>query len=168
MAKKKTYVKTVYDQSAGKQYANIPKAVTACANYAKLTHEGKSLLLDATSLFNGKNNGDISLTYKMMHPKGWSKRKLEHARKELEHYRFITTSRQGGRNTATLYALAWINIHPCNGKLQVPATLEPAKTYLTECEKWVKPKAKKANQSPWSPSIMRLVSTGEVSRNVKP
>ena len=157
----KTYVKTAYDQSAGKQYSNIPKAVTACANYFKLTHEGKSLLLDAASLFNGKNNGDISLTYKMMHPKGWSKRKLEHARHELEHYRFINISRQGGRNIATLYSLAWINIHPCGDKLQVPSTSDPARTYLIEREKWRKPKSK----STWSPADLCLVSTGEVANH---
>lgn len=165
MAKKKPFVKTVYDQSAGKQYANIPKSVTASANYAKLTHEGKSLLLDAASLFNGKNNGDISLTHSLLHPKGWSKRKLFHARHELEHYRFINISRQGGRHSATLYSLAWFNIHPCNGKLQVPATSDPARTYLDEREKWVKPKANSGKKTPWSPSVLHLVSTGEVSNH---
>lgn len=163
MAKKKTYLKTVYDHSAGKTFTAVQRAATACANYSKLTVEGKALLLDAASLFNGKNNGDISLTYKKMHPKGWSKRKLEHARKELEHYGFINVTRQGGRNTPTLYALAWINVQPCGGKLQAPSTSEASATYLVEREKWVKPKRSKGKKTPWSPSVLRLVSTGEES-----
>ena len=162
MAGKKYNEPVVYDQSAGKQHSSIPKAVTSCANYAKLTNDGKALIQDAGTQFNGQNNGNISLTYTLMHPMGWSnKRTLFNARHELEYYGFINMSRQGGRHSPTLYSLAWINIHRCGGKLQVPATTSPAKTYLIEREKWTKPK----RRGKWSPETLRLVATGEVPKN---
>lgn len=158
MAKKRYSEKRVYDESAGRKYANIPKAVTGCANYRKLSCEAKALLLDAASLLNGVNNGDISLTYSVMRELGWSKRKLFLARAELEYYRFINISRQGGSHTPTLYSLAWWNIHHCKGKLHVASTSEPQRTYLEEKHVYQKPNRKKTIQ----PDTAKMLKTGEI------
>lgn len=165
MAKKKYIEKRVYDVSAGKRYANIPKAVTDCPNYRKLSCEAKALLLDAASLLNGVNNGDISLTHTVLRDFGWnSKRKLFSARHELEHYGFINMSRQGGSHVATLYSLAWWNIHHCKGKLQVPSTNTPACTYLVEKPIYPKPNRKQSIQ----PDTVKVLRTGELSeREIK-
>jgi len=158
MAKKSHTQPVAYDVSAGKRYAAIPKAITDCANYRKLTTDAKALLLDSASLFNGKNNGDISLAIKLMEPLGWNKRRLMRARRELEYYGFITIARQGGSHKPTLYALAWINIHHCCGKLEVPSTKAPACTYLEEKSKYVPPGRKPSIQ----PETMRILNTVEI------
>lgn len=148
-----------YDQSAGRQHANIPKSVTDCANYRKLSCEAKALMLDAASFLTGVNNGGISLTYTRMRELGWSKRKLFRARHELEYFRFINISRQGGSHSPTLYSLAWWNVHHCKGKLDVPATNEPQRTYLKE-KPLFNPK-KVANSI--QPETVKILRTGEIS-----
>ena len=161
MSSRKRGSSVIYDRTGGNQYLQIPVAVTSCANYRKLTYQGKALLMDAGTLFTGKNNGDISLAYKIMHPLGWSNGVLIRARQELEYYRFINISRQGGRNMPTLYSLAWININYCGGKLQVQPTSEPARTYLEDLLK-LERKKRPTMQS----ETIRLLTTGEIPEHV--
>ena len=43
-------------------------------------------------------------------------------KKELVRNEVILVSRQGGLNKATLYAVTWIPVDECNGKLDIAAT----------------------------------------------
>jgi hypothetical protein len=121
-------------------FAQLANGVTSCENYLKLSMDARALMQDANAMFVGNNNGNICLAYKVMHSKGWSKRRLMNARHELEHYGFIEKTVEGGSHKATLYALAWINVQRCDGKHDAPPTVEPSMAYLKERDQWVSPK----------------------------
>lgn len=94
-----------------------------CPNYAHLSTKAVKLLLEVARQYNGKNNGDLSITLKLMKKYGWnSNDQLGKATKELVHYGFIELSRQGGRNQCNLFALTWQPIDECDGKHELSAT----------------------------------------------
>lgn len=92
-----------------------------------LSPYGCKLFLDLLSLYNNFNNGDLSVTWKVMQHRGWSgKSTLEKALKELLSSKVLIVSRQGGRNRCSLYALSMFAIDACGGKLEeIRATEKP-------------------------------------------
>lgn len=102
----------------------LPHQVMDCQNYLRLSYKSIKLLTDLGRQFNGKNNGDLCAAYSIMRKRGWrSKSTLEEALKELNYYGFILLSRQGGRHKASLYALSWLGINECKGKLDIQETI---------------------------------------------
>jgi predicted transcriptional regulator len=63
-------------------------------------------------MYNGKNNGDLSASFKNMKAKGWrSETTLSKALNQLLEYGFLVKTRQGGlNNTCNLYGLTWKQI----------------------------------------------------------
>lgn len=88
-----------------------------------LSHMAAHLLDNLISQFDGKNNGDFSAAMGTMKLYGWSSQGSIHkAITELLALGFIEQTRQGGRNQCSLYAVTWLAIDECNGKLDVNPT----------------------------------------------
>ena len=105
-------------------YVQIPHRVLDSENFIALSYKSKSLLLDLLSQYKGRNNGDLCAAMSIMKVRGWkSNETLATALEELQHFRLIVKTRQGGRHKASLYAITWMPIDDCRGKLDVQATL---------------------------------------------
>ncbi len=118
-------------------FNSIPKDIIRCSNYHLLTGNACKLLTQLCEQYNGFNNGDLCVTFRVMRNKGWvSSATLFKARDCLLHYGFITKSRIGGRNQCALYALTWERIDECEGKIEVSATSYPSRKFTKKVEKW--------------------------------
>lgn len=121
-------------------------------SYARLPPRAVKLLLDVLRFYNGRNNGDIAITRKLMLPLGWrSKDQLHKATIELEHYGFLKKSRQGGRHLCSLFALTFLPVDECGGKHD----LTPSKTATDE---W---KVKQPNKPHFQKTLPR--ATGNIA-----
>lgn len=90
---------------------------------AVLSHKAAHLLDNLAAQYNGTNNGDLSAAPKIMQLFGWKSRgSINDALIELLALGFIELTRQGGRNQCNLYALTWLPIDECKGKLDVSPT----------------------------------------------
>jgi hypothetical protein len=88
-----------------------------------LSHMAAHLLDNMFAQFNGSNNGDLSAAPKIMKLYGWnSQGSINKALTELLTLGFIEQTRQGGRNKCSLYAVTWLKIDDCKGKLDVNPT----------------------------------------------
>ncbi|MBU6951618.1 hypothetical protein [Hahella sp. HN01] len=105
-------------------FLKLPLHMLAHDNFRSLSYRAKSLLLDVASQFRGHNNGDLCASLTIMKSYGWtSSDQLHKARKELEERGWLIETRKGARpNIPTLYALAWLPINDCGGKLLKKAT----------------------------------------------
>lgn len=82
------------------------------------------LLLCLLRQYNGFNNGDFSAAAKVLKKWGWnSESSIQKALKELIQKRWIVISRQGGLGIGcSLYAITWLAIDDCNGKIDLSPT----------------------------------------------
>lgn len=112
-------------------FAGIPRHVIKSADYRNLSGNAVKLLVALAFQFKGKNNGDLTAAYSVMHEKyGFrSKATLASALKKLLLANIITKTREGmflnpgGR--CALYALNWASVDECNGKLDMKPTQLP-------------------------------------------
>lgn len=101
------------------RYTGIPYQCLEHRNYIALSDKAKCLLFELAFQYNGYNNGDLCITEKILRDRGWpSKTTLYRARDELESKGWIVTTRHGGRNICSLYALTYDYIHECGGKIE--------------------------------------------------
>lgn len=113
----KNYARAKGRGTKGPPFSQFFHIVHDSENYARLPPRAVKLLLDVLRFYNGRNNGDISITWSTMRPLGWkSKDQLQKATIELEHHGFIKKSRQGGRHLCSLYALTFFSVDECGGK----------------------------------------------------
>jgi len=99
-------------------FVALPREVFKSKEYTALSTRAIKLLIDLYVQFNGRNNGDFSLAWKVMSQKGWrSKGTLERAKKELLEKSFIEETRKGGRHCCALYAVTWLDVDYCDSKL---------------------------------------------------
>ena len=114
-----------------------------------LSHKASHLLDNLIAQFNGRNNGDISAAPKIMALYGWtSQGSVYSGLVELLALGFIEQTRQGGKNQYSLYAVTWLAIDDCDGKLDVNRcrqrflfrfeSLDERKAYVFELAKLVK------------------------------
>ena len=88
-----------------------------------LNHSAAHMLDNLIAQYNGKNNGDFSAAPSIMKLYGWnSKGTVTNALNELLASGFIELTRQGGRNQCSLYAVTWLPVDECKGKLDVNET----------------------------------------------
>ena len=107
-------------------FFRFPKEVLHSKQYAALGGWEVKLIADFGAMYNGKNNGDFSAAWVIMSERGWkSKGTLYKAIKATMKAGFVTVTRQGGRNKTSLYALTFIAIDHCEGKLDVSETKRP-------------------------------------------
>jgi hypothetical protein len=105
----------------------FPWAVYDSRNHLAASSHARRALLDLSRQFNGGNNGDLALTWKIARKLGWRSRDtLYNALTELEHFGLIERTRQGGLNLPNLYALTWRAIDDCKGKLDCAPTSVPS------------------------------------------
>ena len=107
-------------------FVAMPHRVLECEPYTRLSGKGVKLLVDLFAQFRGSNNGDLGMAWKVMKARGWRSRDtLDRASKELLKNGFIVRTRQGGRHQCNLYAVTWLSIDECDGKLDYPSTNVP-------------------------------------------
>lgn len=95
--------------------------------FLSLTFKARALLLDIGAQFRGGNNGDLAAPWSWMSKRGWkSKDTLHRALIELLAAGLIEQTRQGGLHCPSLYALTWLPIDECGGKLEIPACPVPS------------------------------------------
>ena len=89
-----------------------------------LSGNAVKLLAYLMAQYNGYNNGDLSATDKGTAEAGAFKSTatLAKAKRELMESGLIAVSRQGGKNQCTLYALTFLAIDDCGGKLDMGET----------------------------------------------
>lgn len=108
-------------------YFALPHAVTASPSYRSLPTRAVKLLCDLGAQYRGNNNGDLGAAFSEMRKRGWKSRDtLDLAEKDLVRAGIIELTRQGGLNCCNLYALTWLAIDECGGKLDVPPTRVPS------------------------------------------
>lgn len=114
-------------------FFRLPTEVLDSPNFCGLSFKARALLLDLGAQFRGGNNGDLAAPWSWMKARGWkSKDTLTRAIRELLVSGLIEQTRYGGLHCPTLYAVTWIEIHDCGGKLDVPVTGVPS-------QKWRRP-----------------------------
>mgnify|MGYP001256079814 FL=1 len=101
----------------------LPHNVLNHPAFVSLNSRAVKLLLDIAVQYNGRNNGDLCAPLSLMSLRGWnSSDQLHKAKKELVRNELIMVSRQGGINKTTLFAVTWVPVDECNGKLDIAAT----------------------------------------------
>lgn len=123
-----------YDKEKGRAkwgggpFVGLSRDFTESLVLATLSPYGSKLLLDLLAQYNGLNNGDLSTTWSIMAKRGWSGRStLGKAQKELLDTGLLLLTRQGGKHRPNLYALSFMCIDECKGKLE---ELSPTKVPL--------------------------------------
>lgn len=108
-------------------FFRMPVTVLDSPAYRALTFKARALLLDLGAQYRGHNNGDFAAPWSMMKTRGWkSKDTLQNALRELLASGFIVQTRQGGLHCPSLFAVTWIGIDECGGKLDVPSNPVPS------------------------------------------
>jgi len=103
-------------------FVPMPHAVLRSAEFAALSPPAKALLLDFLAQYTGSNNGDMCAAWSIMQPRGWRSRdSLGRALRELLEGSWAIKTRQGGRRTASLFAVTMFEIDFCDGKLVIAA-----------------------------------------------
>ncbi|MBB3170161.1 hypothetical protein [Simiduia aestuariiviva] len=93
-------------------------------DYINLGHTARSLLIDVLRQYNGRNNGDLCVTLTVLRKRGWtSNDTMRRALGELINAGWIIQTRQGGRNSASLYAVTFEPIDDCRGKHDLKSTI---------------------------------------------
>ncbi len=110
-------------RSESGSFLAIPHAVLKSDAYRTLSAHAVKLLFDLAAQYRGKNNGDLTATWRIMQPLNWrSRQTLERALRELQEHGLIEKTRQGGLNKCNLFALTWRAIDTCSSKLEVAAS----------------------------------------------
>ncbi len=103
-------------------FSALPHAITNSHEYATLSPRAVKLLVDMLAQFRGNNNGDLAACPALLKPRGWrSNSGLQRATQELLAKGFLLQTRLGSRNRAALYAITWLAVDECRGKLEVRA-----------------------------------------------
>jgi hypothetical protein len=92
--------------------------ITSSPEWAALSPKAVKLLIEIASQFRGYNNGDLSAPWSKMKLRGFrSPQTLHNAKQELIAAGFIVVTKQGGMHGCTLFAVTWLSIDECKGKL---------------------------------------------------
>ena len=142
-------------RTSGKFFA-MPLRVMDHENYINLSSKAKDLLFEFGRQLRyskdggARNNGDLCVTISLMKDRGWkSKESLDFAIRELTHYGFIVKTRSGGMGFGPdLYALTFLAIDECEGKLEIGPTNVPSNEWAHSRQKWCRPQRKKLEFPP--------------------
>ena len=104
-------------------FLRLPLDLLIHDSFSTLSPRATKLLIDVAAQYNGHNNGDLCAPLSMMRKRGWkSSDQLFEARTELLDRGLVLTSRQGGLNKCSLFALTWLEINECEGKLDIQSS----------------------------------------------
>jgi len=92
----------------------LPYTLLQSPSFVSLSPNALKLLIDLAAQYRGDNNGDLSLAWKLMQPRGWrSQTTLHNSKNELLEKAFIFETRKGQRpNKCSLFALTWFDLDP--------------------------------------------------------
>lgn len=116
MSRRKKIKQTFQEEG---QFLAFPYSLLDHPDYLSLSWAAQSLLTHMGRLFNGNNNGDISIPISIMLSRGWSRSTLNKAKKELIANDWIRVTRQGEKRKCSLYALSWKALDECKVKLDI-------------------------------------------------
>jgi hypothetical protein len=102
--------------SLGERFIAIPHSVMTAPHFVTLSSHAVKLLLDVAAQYKGDNNGDLSIAWKLMRPRGWhSETTLHKSKRALLAGGFLYETRAGRRpNVCSLFALTWHALDPCD------------------------------------------------------
>jgi hypothetical protein len=131
-----------------KSFYWIPRQVHRSADFRELSPYALKLLVSLACQFNGFNNGDLTAAWTVMSKQHGFKSEatLDRCKKELLAANLIYLTRQGGLGRCSLYALTWMPIDDCNGKLDSQPTEMPIRREWHQ-EKVTTPKTKLMKKS---------------------
>ena len=113
-------------RSCGGSFSALVHDYFQSSQWAALSHRAARLLIDVYCQYRGKNNGDLFASWSVMKKRGWrSKSQLQKALLELEATRWLQRTRQGDINRPTLYAVTFLGIDYCGGKLEISSDPKP-------------------------------------------
>ena len=119
-------------------FSGIPRIVMNNQDYINLPSTAKVLLVELAFQFRGKNNGDLTTAWGILHKRGFkSKATLSRATKALIQANMIIQTRKGQflnpGGVCALYALTWQPIDECAGKhLEINPTITPPRKFSLE------------------------------------
>lgn len=120
-------------------FTRLPHAVMDSENFHALSGAAVKVLLILARQLNGRNNGDLCATFSIARKGGIaSQETLFHALRELEHYGLIELTRRGGRHAPSLYAVTWLGIDECKGKLEEPSSPIPSGLWKTRRDPYIR------------------------------
>jgi len=110
-------------RGAGYSFVQFQHRMLTDRRFLSLSARACKALFFLAGQYNGKNNGDLTIAWKIAQARGIKGNgNLRIAIQELIEAGFVIQTRQGGRNRCSLFALAWFPIDECAGKLDIPAT----------------------------------------------
>lgn len=113
-------------------YVQYQRRVLEHPKFLALPPQAHKALNYLAGQYRGNNNGDLCIAWKIARKKGWtSNGSLRDGVRKLIDAGFVVQTRQGGRNSASLYALAWFPIDECGGKLDMAPTNVAPNAWLT-------------------------------------
>jgi hypothetical protein len=123
-------------------FSRVPHAVQDSANWKQCGGTAIKLLCDLIRQYNGHNNGDLTTCRTFMAKRGWTVPETLHfAALELEHYGLVFRTKQGGLQIGpNLYALTWMPIDDCSGKLDCSRTKVPTGEWKHDRPRYKRPK----------------------------
>ena len=121
-------------------HIQLLKFVLDSDEFGQLSGNAVKLLLELHRQYNGYNNGDLCATWSRMKVRGWkSKGTLARSLRELTDAGFVVLSRISyQKRTPNLYALTYLSVDECGGKLDIDETHAPEHLWRTE-KKFVTP-----------------------------
>lgn len=117
------------------RFVGIPFIVVTHKDFIDLGYPAAKLLVQATSQYNGRNNGKICFVWSQMKEIGWkSKTTLTAAKKELIDKELLIVSKYGGfkegKGVTQFYALTWQNVDEIIGfKMDIDPTNKPIRNF---------------------------------------
>lgn len=125
-------LKAAKEARGGGQFLALPVGVLQSQALANLSPYACKLLLDIASQWRLGWNGDSSTAFeKVLRVRGWrSKTTLHKALRELLASGLIVQTRLGSLHQCSLFALGWLAIDTCGGKLDIQATTRPMNNWL--------------------------------------
>jgi hypothetical protein len=134
------------------------------ARFHALSAQAVKALMYLAAQYNGRNNGDLGVAWKVAKAKGvTSHGALCRGTRELLDTGFIVTSRQGGRNRCSLYALTWFAVDECGGKLDIPASRLASNDWLKRAAPTISPLVQ-SSMSPVVQCVSPVVQSEKKSR----
>ena len=129
---KERALKAAKEARGGGQFLPFRLDVLRSQALASLSPHAAKLLLDLASQWQLGRNGDASAAFEnVLRARGWrSKATLHKALKELRESGLIIQTRQGSLHQCSLYALGWLAIDECGGKLDMRATTKPINHWI--------------------------------------
>lgn len=107
-----------YGGRDGRGFSPWPIECATHWNFYRLTPYAKALLFELIGQYRGRNNGDLTCAWSVLKDRGLGCRNTVYkAELELMRTGWTARTRQGGRNQCNLYALTFLDIDDCNGKL---------------------------------------------------